>query len=83
MIIYSENFICRVLNLFVWDKIIRVGQASNFVFARAIIFNTHRTHRFSEQLCSEYHENLGRARIDENKNDVALVTDGTDAILKS
>jgi hypothetical protein len=36
-------------------------------------------HRFSEQLCSEHHENLGRARI--NKNDVELTTDETDAIL--
>jgi hypothetical protein len=32
--------------------------------------NNHRTHRFSEQLCSEHHENLGRAQIDKNKNDV-------------
>jgi hypothetical protein len=37
-------------------------------------------HRFSEQLCSEHHENLGRARIDKNKNDVALATNETDAI---
>jgi hypothetical protein len=43
-------------------------------------FKYSRTHRFSEQLCSEHHENLGRARI--NKNDVELATDGTDAILK-
>jgi uncharacterized protein YcbX len=33
------------------------------------ILNTHQTHRFSQQTCSEQHENLGRARIDENKND--------------
>jgi hypothetical protein len=32
---------------------------------------------------SEHHKNFGRARIDKNKNDVALATDGTDAILKS
>jgi hypothetical protein len=25
------------------------------------ILNNHRTHRFSEQLCSEHHKNLGRA----------------------
>jgi hypothetical protein len=33
------------------------------------------------QLCSEHHENLGRAWID--KNDVEHATDETDAILKS
>jgi hypothetical protein len=47
------------------------------------ILNNHRTHRFSDQLCSEHHENLGRARIDKNKNDVALATNETDAITKS
>jgi hypothetical protein len=45
------------------------------------IFNNHRTHRFSEQLCSEHHGNLGRAPIE--KNDVELATDVTNAILKS
>jgi hypothetical protein len=40
-------------------------------------------HRLSEQRCFEHHENLGRARIDKNKNDVELATDKIDAILKS
>jgi hypothetical protein len=55
---------------------------SSYLCERCIL-NNHRTHRFSEQRCSEYHENLGRARIDKNKNDVELATDETDAILKS
>jgi hypothetical protein len=42
------------------------------------ILNNHWTHRFSEQLCSEHHKNLGRARIDKNKNDVELATDEND-----
>jgi hypothetical protein len=58
-----------------------MSRASEFVFARAM--NNHWTHRFLEQLCSEHHENFGRAWIDRNKNDVALTTDETDAILKS
>jgi hypothetical protein len=62
-------------------KCVKAHRVSDFVFARAM--NIHRTHRFLEQLCSEYHENFGRARIDKNKNDVALATDGTYAILKS
>jgi hypothetical protein len=38
--------------------------------------NNHRMHQFSEQLCSKYHENLGRTRID--KDDVELATDEID-----
>jgi hypothetical protein len=38
-------------------------------------------HRFSERRCSEHHENFERARINKNKNNAALTTDETDAIL--
>jgi hypothetical protein len=53
----------------------------NSYLRERLILNIHWTHRFSEQRCSEHHENLGRARID--KNDVELATDGTNVILKS
>jgi hypothetical protein len=77
----TENFSRRVLfNLFGmksedWTKF------PNSYSRKRWILNNHRTHRFSEQLGSEQHENFGRARID--KNDVALGTDEIDAILKS
>jgi hypothetical protein len=57
-----------------------VGRASEFVFARAMNLNNHRTRRFSKRLCSKQHENFGRARID--TNDAELATDETDANIK-
>jgi hypothetical protein len=77
----SNILVVKFKFIFAQDKLVRVGRAPEFVFARAMNLNNHRTHRFSEQLCSEYHENLGRARID--KNDVELATDETCTILKS
>jgi hypothetical protein len=80
---YTEYFSRRVQINLPGIKIIRVSRASEFVFARTMNFNNHRTHRLSEQLRSEHHENFGRARTDKNKNDVALAIDETDTILKS
>jgi hypothetical protein len=60
-----------------------VGRASEFrIHVSDEFLNIHRVHRFSEQRCSEHHENLGQAWIDK-RNDVALATNETYAILKS
>jgi hypothetical protein len=53
-----------------------VGQASEFMFARAANFKYSPDAPIFGTQRSEYHENLGRARIDKNENDVALATDG-------
>jgi hypothetical protein len=81
---YPEHFSRRVqIKCLPGIKTIRVGRASEFrIRAGDEFLNNHRMHRFSEQLCSEHHENLGRAQINRGKNDVALATNGTDAILK-
>jgi hypothetical protein len=51
---------------------------SNLSLRERWILNNHQTRRFSEQLCSEHHENLGKARIDKYKNDIELATDEKD-----
>jgi hypothetical protein len=82
LIIYSEKFIRRVLNKFSRDRNHQSGSSFQIRIRPSDEFlNNHRTYRFSERLCSEHNENLGRARID--KNDVELATNETDAILKS
>ena len=50
---------------------------SNLSLRNRWILNNHQTRWFSEQLCSEHHENLGKARIDKDKNDIELATNET------
>jgi hypothetical protein len=75
---FTENFSLQVLfNLFGlnsegWTKF------SNSFLCERWILNNHQTRRFSEQLCSEHHENLEKARIDKDKKDVELAPDDTD-----
>jgi hypothetical protein len=80
---YLEHFSCRVQINLSGIKITQWVELPNSYLHERCILNKHWTHRSSKQLCSQHHENFGRARIDKNKNDVALAIDETDAILKS
>jgi hypothetical protein len=83
---FALNILRVQINL-VTIEIIRVGRASEFVFARAMNLNNHRTHRSSERLSSEQHEKFRRARIDKkmvsnsrqpNKCDTKIAIDEDD-----
>jgi hypothetical protein len=51
---------------------------SNLSLRDRWILNNHQARQFSEQLCSEHHENLEKARIDKDKNNGELTIDETD-----
>ena len=71
-----------LLNLFGIKSSEWVGLPNSYSRERWIL-NNHRTHRFSEWRCSDHHENFWKSPNNRSKNDVALATNGTDAILKS
>jgi hypothetical protein len=82
-IICAENLSRRVQFNLLGIKIVQVVRASEFGFTRAMNFKYSPDAPIFGTRRSEHYENLGRAWINNNKNDVALATDGTNAILKS